>query len=89
VNAPQEREHRPMACTVLARADAPVRAVGGGTRAALVVEGPMRVLLVEDHAELAETVAAGLRREGMAVGVAGDGRDALARVGLVRTTFDG
>jgi DNA-binding response OmpR family regulator len=43
----------------------------------------MRVLLVEDHAELAETVAAGLRREGMAVDVAGDGHDALARVDLV------
>jgi DNA-binding response OmpR family regulator len=43
----------------------------------------MRVLLVEDHAELAETVAVGLRREGMAVDVAGDGTDALARVELV------
>jgi DNA-binding response OmpR family regulator len=43
----------------------------------------MRVLLVEDHAELAETVAAGLRREGMAVDVAGDGHDALARLDLV------
>jgi DNA-binding response OmpR family regulator len=43
----------------------------------------MRVLLVEDHAELAETVAAGLRREGMAVDVAGDGHDALAHVDLV------
>jgi DNA-binding response OmpR family regulator len=37
----------------------------------------MRVLLVEDHAELAETVATGLRREGMAVDVVLDGRDAL------------
>jgi DNA-binding response OmpR family regulator len=43
----------------------------------------MRVLLVEDHAELAETVAAGLRREGMAVDVAGDGQAALARVDVV------
>jgi DNA-binding response OmpR family regulator len=43
----------------------------------------MRVLLVEDHAELAETVAAGLRGEGMAVDVAGDGDVALARVDLV------
>ena len=33
----------------------------------------MRVLVVEDHAELAEAVASGLRREGMAVDVAGDG----------------
>jgi DNA-binding response OmpR family regulator len=39
----------------------------------------MRVLLVEDHVELAETVAAVLRREGMAVDVAFDGHDALAR----------
>jgi DNA-binding response OmpR family regulator len=43
----------------------------------------MRVLLVEDHAELAETVAAGLRREGMAVDVAGDGHDALERADVV------
>jgi DNA-binding response OmpR family regulator len=37
----------------------------------------MRVLVVEDHAELAETVAAGLRREGMAVDIALDGAEAL------------
>ena len=35
--------------------------------------------MVEDHAELAETVTAGLRREGMAVDVAGDGESGLAR----------
>jgi DNA-binding response OmpR family regulator len=46
----------------------------------------MRVLLVEDHAELAETVATGLRREGFAVDVAADGRDALAHVAL--TDYD-
>jgi DNA-binding response OmpR family regulator len=40
----------------------------------------MRVLLVEDHAKLAMTVATGLRQEGMAVDVAFDGRDALAHV---------
>jgi DNA-binding response OmpR family regulator len=39
----------------------------------------MRVLVVEDHDELAETVAAGLRREGMAVDIAGDGQSGLAR----------
>jgi DNA-binding response OmpR family regulator len=38
----------------------------------------MRVLLVEDHAKLALTVATGLRRQGMAVDVAFDGHDALA-----------
>jgi DNA-binding response OmpR family regulator len=37
----------------------------------------MRVLVVEDHAKLAMAVAAGLRREGMAVDVAFDGHDAL------------
>jgi len=37
----------------------------------------VRVLLVEDHPKLAITVAAGLRREGMAVDTAFDGNDAL------------
>ena len=46
----------------------------------------MRVLLVEDHAKLATTVAAGLQREGMAVDIAFDGRDALAHV--VGTSYD-
>ncbi len=40
----------------------------------------MRVLLVEDHAKLATTVATGLRREGFAVDVAFDGSDALVHV---------
>jgi len=40
----------------------------------------MRVLLVEDHAKLAMTVATGLRREGFAVDIAFDGRDALDHV---------
>ncbi len=39
----------------------------------------MRVLLVEDHEELAETVADVLRSEGMAVDVALDGQAALER----------
>jgi DNA-binding response OmpR family regulator len=38
------------------------------------------VLLVEDHPKLATTVAAGLRREGMAVDIAFNGNDALDRV---------
>ncbi|WP_433421008.1 response regulator transcription factor [Microtetraspora malaysiensis] len=42
----------------------------------------MRVLMVEDHEELALTVAAGLRREGMAVDVALDGRAALDRTSV-------
>jgi DNA-binding response OmpR family regulator len=39
----------------------------------------MRVLIVEDHRELAATIAVGLRREGMAVDLAFDGHDALRR----------
>jgi DNA-binding response OmpR family regulator len=46
----------------------------------------MRVLVVEDHPRLAETVAKVLRREGMAVDVAFDGHEALARVALA--TYD-
>jgi DNA-binding response OmpR family regulator len=46
----------------------------------------MRVLLVEDHVELADTVATGLRREGIAVDVALDGNDALAHLAL--TDYD-
>jgi len=39
----------------------------------------MRVLVVEDHKELAATIAVGLRREGMAVDLAFDGEEALRR----------
>jgi DNA-binding response OmpR family regulator len=42
----------------------------------------MRVLVVEDQQELAETVATGLRREGMAVDVAFDGATALQRAAV-------
>jgi DNA-binding response OmpR family regulator len=42
----------------------------------------MRVLLVEDHQELAETVAKVLRREGMAIDVVFDGADALYSAGV-------
>ena len=44
----------------------------------------MRVLVVEDEAVLADAIARGLRREGMAVDVAGDGRGALQRVAVNR-----
>jgi DNA-binding response OmpR family regulator len=37
----------------------------------------MRILVVEDHKELAATIAVGLRREGMAVDIAHDGEAAL------------
>ncbi len=42
----------------------------------------MRVLVAEDDAILARAVAAGLRKEGIAVDVAFDGEDALARLGV-------
>ena len=41
----------------------------------------MRILVVEDEADLASAVAAGLRREGYAVDVAPDGASALERIG--------
>ena len=43
----------------------------------------MRVLVVEDHVELAETVASVLRREGIAVDVAHNGTDALSRTAVI------
>ena len=42
----------------------------------------MRVLVAEDDEVLAGVVAVGLRREGMAVDIALDGDDALARLGI-------
>jgi DNA-binding response OmpR family regulator len=42
----------------------------------------MRVLVVEDHEELARTIAAGLRREGMAIDIALDGAAALQRAAV-------
>ncbi|MCK9248263.1 MAG: response regulator transcription factor [Solirubrobacteraceae bacterium] len=39
----------------------------------------MRVLVAEDHPRVADAVARGLRRGGLAVDVAGDGRTALAK----------
>ena len=44
----------------------------------------MRVLVAEDQVKLAETVAVGLRREGMAVDVALDGDAALERAAVNR-----
>ncbi len=42
----------------------------------------MRVLVVEDQAELAETVALGLQREGMAVDIALDGAAGLRQTAI-------
>src|SRR6202050_4029742 len=58
------------------RADAP-RGTGSSGRA-------MRVLVTEDDEVLAAAVAAGLRREGMAVDVALDGGAALERLAVNR-----
>ncbi|MGH2857306.1 MAG: response regulator transcription factor [Solirubrobacteraceae bacterium] len=44
----------------------------------------MRVLVVEDFEVLAQSIATGLRREGMAVDVVLDGTDALARLAVTR-----
>ena len=44
----------------------------------------MRVLVVEDHEDLAEAIGAGLRREGMAVDVALDGVAALGHATVTR-----
>ncbi|MGO9977123.1 MAG: response regulator transcription factor [Solirubrobacteraceae bacterium] len=44
----------------------------------------MRILVVEDHAKLAMTVATVLRSEAMAVDLAFDGQDALDHVALAR-----
>jgi DNA-binding response OmpR family regulator len=46
----------------------------------------MRVLVVEDHKELAATIAVGLRREGMAVDIVFDGEQALRR--SIRDSYD-
>jgi two-component system response regulator VanR len=43
----------------------------------------MRVLIAEDEARVASTVARGLRREGMAVDIAPDGREALYKARIV------
>jgi DNA-binding response OmpR family regulator len=44
----------------------------------------MRVLVVEDHEILGQTIGTGLRREGMAVDLVLDGADALARLAVNR-----
>ena len=44
----------------------------------------MRVLVAEDERRLADAIARGLRREGMAVDLAADGADALVKSRVVR-----
>jgi DNA-binding response OmpR family regulator len=49
-----------------------------------MLERWMRVLIAEDERRLADAIARGLRREGMAVDVAPDGSDALVKARVVR-----
>ena len=44
----------------------------------------MRVLVAEDELRLADAIARGLRRQGMAVDLAPDGHQALAKARVVR-----
>jgi DNA-binding response OmpR family regulator len=44
----------------------------------------MRVLIAEDEGRLADAIARGLRREGMAVDLAPDGSDALVKARVIR-----
>ncbi len=44
----------------------------------------MRILVVEDERRLAEAIARGLRREGMAVDLSADGEEALVKARVVR-----
>src|SRR5262245_17556115 len=67
----------PAACDPGKRAADMPRGTGGGGQA-------MRVLVTEDDEVLATAVAAGLRREGMAVDVALDGAAALERLAVNR-----
>ncbi len=46
--------------------------------------GGMRVLIAEDERRLADAIARGLRREGMAVDLAPDGTDALLKARVIR-----
>jgi DNA-binding response OmpR family regulator len=56
--------------------------LGGAPERSAPVPIDMRVLVVEDHFELAQTLAHGLRGEGMAVDVAGDGAAALRQTAV-------
>ncbi|HKO27748.1 MAG TPA: response regulator transcription factor [Solirubrobacteraceae bacterium] len=49
-----------------------------------MLDGVVRVLIAEDEQRLAEAIARGLRREGMAVDLAPDGTDALVKARVVR-----
>jgi len=46
----------------------------------------MRILVAEDHATLARSIANGLREEGFAVDLTADGDEALQLTRAIRTT---
>lgn len=50
----------------------------------VILPRAMRVLIAEDERRLADAIARGLRREGMAVDLAPDGSDALVKARVVR-----
>src|SRR5579871_6672029 len=50
----------------------------------VILDQAMRVLIAEDERRLADAIARGLRREGMAVDLAPDGSDALIKARVVR-----
>jgi DNA-binding response OmpR family regulator len=50
----------------------------------VILRPDMRVLIAEDEHRLADAIARGLRREGMAVDLAPDGDDALVKATVVR-----
>jgi len=52
----------------------------------MVVDGPARILVVDDEAAICVTLDAVLRRQGYAVTTAADGEEALAY--LMRRSFD-
>jgi DNA-binding response OmpR family regulator len=56
--------------------------LAGSNAERVLADRAMRILLVEDHQELAETVADVLRSEGLAVDVALDGKAALQRAAV-------
>ena len=50
----------------------------------VILDFTLRVLIAEDESRLAEAIARGLRREGMAVDLSADGTDALVKARVVR-----
>src|SRR5205807_6352989 len=62
----------------------PLRAFLRGSYVRAVILPRVRVLIAEDERRLADAIARGLRREGMAVDLAPDGTDALVKARVIR-----